>query len=393
NTTVIQVTVLLLVLGGCFAVLEASGGLLALVRVLIFKFSNHKRIVVWLITLLMMLLSSLFGLQEELLILFPICLVFARAMKWSKFTALSLILVTTGVGFTTALFNPFTVGIASELAGISVIDGIWFRLVIFILLYILTSLFLVWRTKRDESKGLCEVVESEDELDSTKLSVEEQASDKKKATMTLVLFGVVFGILIISVAVPFLEKLGLSMIFMGVAFITGTFILGSKMLGSFKLMIGNFWIGAKAISPAIIITLMAFSVKYIAESGNILHTIFYYVYGFMITQSPYVCVILIYVFVLLIEFFIPGSTSKALLLVPLLTLTPIPGISKVVIVLAYLFGDGYANVLYPTCGTLVVGLSLAKVSYIEWLKKVLPFQLGLFLFSCATLCVAVAIGI
>ena len=76
---------------------------------------------------------------------------------------------------------------------------------------------------------------------------------------------------------------------------------------------------------------------------------------------------------------------------PMLTLAPIDGISKTVIILTYLFADGYTNVLYPTCGTLLVGIGLAGVSFTEWFKKTILFQLLLFAISIAFLMIAVFI--
>ena len=98
-------------------------------------------------------------------------------------------------------------------------------------------------------------------------------------------------------------------------------------------------------------------------------------------------------FVLIIEFFIPSASAKAVLIIPMLTLAPIDGISKTIIILTYLFADGYTNVLYPTCGTLLVGLGLANVSFSEWFKKTILFQLGLMIISIAFLMLAVWIGL
>ena len=68
-------------------------------------------------------------------------------------------------------------------------------------------------------------------------------------------------------------------------------------------------------------------------------------------------------------------------------------LSKELMVLLYLFGDGYTNVLYPTCGTLLVGLGLANVSFAEWFKKTILFQLLLMILSIAFLMFAVFIGL
>ena len=78
---------------------------------------------------------------------------------------------------------------------------------------------------------------------------------------------------------------------------------------------------------------------------------------------------------------------------PLLTFAPIPGISTNIIILAYLLGDGYTNVVYPTCGTLMIGLGVANVSYIDWIKRTGLFQLLLLGTSIGFLLLAVAIGL
>ena len=139
--------------------------------------------------------------------------------------------------------------------------------------------------------------------------------------------------------------------------------------------------------------MLAFSVKYIAEQGYILHTLFNYCHAFLSSQDPYIAVILLYLIIVGFEFFIPSASAKAVLLIPLLTLVPIQGLSINVIILTFLFADGYTNVLFPTCGTLVIGISLAEVSYVEWLKKTGLFQLLLFIISSAFLLLAVAIGL
>lgn len=386
---VLQIIAVLLILGGSFKVLDRSGGLYAIVQVILQRFYHKRYRLIWVITLLMMLLASCFGLQEELLILFPIFLSFSSAMGWSNAQAVSLILITTGVGFTTATFNPFTVGVASDLAGVSILSGLGYRLAVFCILYVLTSLYLVQMAKRDEGRnggaGSREAFAPSSER--------EQREYQQKANGIFTLFAVVLLVIVLFSAVPFLADLGLGMVMMALTFVVGAFLVGKRSLGSFRSAGKSFLQGAKDLSPSIVIILLAFSVKYIAESGNILHTLFYYCHSYISGQSPYFGVILLYLLILVFEFFIPGSLAKALLLIPLLTLAPIPGISTNIIILAFLFGDGYTNVLYPTCGTLVIGLGLAKVGYTQWLKRTGLFQLLLFGISVLFLLGAVYIGL
>ena len=55
-----------------FKVLEESGGLISLVRIIMMKLSAKRFAVIWAITAVIMVLSAVFGLQGQLLILYPI---------------------------------------------------------------------------------------------------------------------------------------------------------------------------------------------------------------------------------------------------------------------------------------------------------------------------------
>ena len=387
SANMIMIIALLLVLGGTFKVLEESGGLVSLVRVIMVRLHSRRFVAIWIITAIIMLLSAVFGLQEQLLILYPIFAMLCTALNWSRFTAISLILISSGVGFTTAITNPLTIGTASIAAGVSVADGIWYRCIIFGAMYVVTSLFLTFLAKRDEKK----VTEKFDYRGFAMVSDAEHADDIRKAKMITALFSLALISVIVATAIDALRSL--AMVFMAVAFIVGTVIVGRILLGSYKRLGKCFISGVKDVLPSIVIIMIAFGITYVAQQGNILHTIFYYFYNSVTNISPYVAVVVLYLFVLIIEFFIPSASAKAVLIIPMLTLAPIEGISKTVIILTYLFADGYTNVLYPTCGTLLVGLGLANVSFSEWFRKTIVFQLILFVLSLGFLMLAVFIGL
>ena len=373
NANMIMIIALLLVLGGTFKVLENSGGLVSLVRVIMVKLKSKRFIAIWAITAVIMLLSAVFGLQEQLLILYPVFAILCTVLNWSSFTAISFVLIASGVGFTTAITNPLTIGTASLAGGVDVVDGLWYRCIIFCVMYVITSLFLTYLAKKDEKRA----IEKFDDKEFFTTSEEEHVDDVKKAKMIIALFSIALLSVIITTCIQSLRSL--AMVFMAVAFIVGTIIIGRKLLGSYKELGKSFISGVKDVLPSILIIMIAFGITYIAQEGNILHTIFYYFYNSVTNMSPYLAIIILYIFVLIIEFFIPSASAKAVLIIPMLTLAPIEGISKTVIILTYLFADGYTNVLYPTCGTLLVGLGLANVSFSEWFRKTILFQLLLML--------------
>lgn len=389
NATIFQIIAMILLLGSCFKVLEESGAMASTIKILIKKFHKTRFLAICVITVFIMLLCSFFGIQEELLVLFPIFISFASAMLWDNKTALALVLITSGVGFTCALFNPFTVGLSSQIAGVSVLDGIWYRAIMFVILAVITCIYLIRMAKKDEKRAKEEGREkyiSEYDVEITDL-------DKRNAKLVFSLFGFVLLLVILFSVVPVLSALNMGLIVVAAGFLIGTIVLGRIMIGSYKKWFKAFFKGMVSILPSVIVILVAFSIKYLAENAKILHTIFNSMYSMFTSTSPYIGVIILLFFILVLEFFIPSATAKAALIIPLLTLTPIPGISTNVIILAYLLGDGYTNVLYPTCGTLMIGLGIAKVSYIDWIKRTGLFQLLLLGTSIVFLLIAVAIGL
>ena len=387
SANMLMIIALLLVLGGTFKVLEESGGLVSFVRVIMLKLQSKRFVAIWVITGVIMILSSVFGLQEQLLILYPVFAMLCTALNWSRFTAISFVLIASGVGFTAAITNPLTIGTASLAANVSITDGMWYRCIIFAVMYVITSLFLTQLAKRDERLA----TEKFDVRGFVTVSPEEHSDDVRKAKMIVALFSIALLSVIITTSIKALRSL--AMVFMAVAFIVGTVIIGKMLLGTYKRLGKSFLAGVKSVLPSVVIIMIAFGITYIAQEGNILHTIFHYFYNSVTNISPYLAVVILYLFVLIIEFFIPSASAKAVLIIPMLTLAPIEGISKTVIILTYLFADGYTNVLYPTCGTLLVGLGLADVSFAEWFKKTILFQLLLFVLSLAFLMLAVAIGL
>ena len=93
------------------------------------------------------------------------------------------------------------------------------------------------------------------------------------------------------------------------------------------------------------------------------------------------------------NFFISSGSAKAFMLIPLIVpLAQIFGISSQLCVLAFAFGDGFSNVLYPTNPVLLISLGLADVSYGKWFHWSWKFQLLNLLLTSALLLFGLWIG-
>ena len=136
------------------------------------------------------------------------------------------------------------------------------------------------------------------------------------------------------------------------------------------------WNGIVSIFPAVLMILMAASIRYTLEQSHSLDTLLHGAIHLAQGLPGWVVILFIYLLVLIMNFFIPSGSAKAFMLIPLIVPLGAPfGISAQLCVLAFAFGDGFSNVFYPTNPALLIGLSLADVSYGKWFKWSGPFQL------------------
>ena len=178
-----------------------------------------------------------------------------------------------------------------------------------------------------------------------------------------------------------------------VVFLIGIFLVGGIISGLLvekdkKTVFKSFASGAVAALPAVILVLLASSIKYVLEEGQILATIANSISLVIEGKSVYMVAILIYFIILVLEFFISSSTAKCIFVMGILSLVNID-LSKELLVLIYLFGDGYTNVLFPTSPVLLIGLSMIGMNYLSWIKS----SKWLFLFNFLVVILLIFIGI
>ena len=136
---------------------------------------------------------------------------------------------------------------------------------------------------------------------------------------------------------------------------------------------------------------LAASIKYVFDRGCVLPTIVNSINPLIAGRSPVLVALIIYLIVLLLEFFISSSTAKAILVMGLLAMVN-TGLSKQMLVLLYTFGDGYTNVIFPTSPVLLISLSMIEVEYFTWIRKSAALFAVNFLLVLAFIAFGVVIG-
>lgn len=106
-----------------------------------------------------------------------------------------------------------------------------------------------------------------------------------------------------------------------------------------------------------------------------------------------VCAWFMYIFQSVFNFFIVSGSGQSALTMPLMSpLASMVGVSKQVSVLTFQLGDGFTNLIVPTCGSLIAVLGVAKLDWKKWAKFQFKFQSILFIASIIVIAIAVMIG-
>ena len=140
--TIILISAFLLVMSGVFNLLEKTGGTKIVIGRVMRRLADKGGPVVCLCVLIFMLFGSFFGMFEELVTLLPLIIMFMLSMKLDTMTGLGACLMAACFGFSAAITNPFSVGLAASIADVPVSSGLWLRLVFFVIIYVTLCTFL-----------------------------------------------------------------------------------------------------------------------------------------------------------------------------------------------------------------------------------------------------------
>ncbi|NMC85122.1 MAG: YfcC family protein [Anaerolineaceae bacterium] len=367
---IITIIIFILLVSGGFAVLDKSGILKAVLGRIVKKFGSQKYLLLLAITLVFMLLGAFFGIFEEVVPLVPLMIALSYSMGWDALVGLGMSILATNMGFSAAISNPFTIGVAQKLAGLPLFSGTWFRVPVFIAIYALTAFFLVSYARKIDRNPEASYCYGDDQRERDRfksVSFESNANLTRAGVFLGVIVVLIVLVLVLSSSVAFLSDYALPIV--GLLFFFGGVGAGWISGANSKLIGQGLLEGVGGMAPGIPLLLMAASIKLIITNGEVMDTILHSSSGFLQNTSPLASVLIIYALALVIELLISSGSAKALLMIPiLLPLAQMAGVTNQLLVTAYCFGDGFSNLAYPTNAVLLISIGLASVSYGKWLK-------------------------
>ena len=158
----------LLIIGGAFQIMNHTRaidvGILSFLRGArraerhaFFRRLGVDRLVIAAVILLFSLFGAIFGMSEETLAFVVIIIPLAISMGYDSIVGLCMVYVAAHVGFSGAILNPFTIGIAQGLSDLPLFSGFEYRIFCWV---VLNVLLIAWvlryaaRVKRDPQRSL-----------------------------------------------------------------------------------------------------------------------------------------------------------------------------------------------------------------------------------------------
>lgn len=394
--TVIVIIIVLFFAGGAFAILDKTGTIKAFIGRIVRRFRTRKYLLLLMVSLAFMFLGATLGTFEEVVLLVPVMIALSYLLGWDALVGLGMSILATNMGFSAAISNPYTLGVAQQLMGLPLFSGAWLRVLVFIVIYAIFAAFLSAYARKIDRNPAASLVHDEDQTEREKYKQMEDASlleENPRQNRAMTFFGLflllIFGIMLAGPFLPIISDYALPIV--GILFLLGG--LGAGFLSGVggKTVWRGLVEGLGGLVPSVPLILMAASIRYIIDSGGVTDTILHAAADPFIGLGAFPAALVVYLLALGIEFLIASGSAKAFLMMPIIMpLADLVGVTRQTAVLAYIFGDGFSNLAYPTNPVLLICLGLTVVSYPKWIRWTAKLWLWVILVTIAFLGLAVA---
>ncbi len=331
--------------------------------------------------------SSTIGVFEEMFPFIPIFVGIAIAMGYDAIVGLAIVALGTGLGYSGAVMNPFTVGMAQSIADIPQMSGAGYRIICHAVMIAVASFFVIryaLKIQADPTKSLV----YGDDFSSLTMDSDHIENKQFGIREKLVLATLVAGIVVIVWGTKtkgwyFAE---LSAVFLLMGLVSG-FIMGwgpneiaEKVAKSFS-----------EIAVACMMIGIARGILVVLQAGHIIDTIVYYLSIPLSNLPGAISAIAMFLVQTGINFFIPSGSGQAVTSMPIMApLADLIGISRQSAVLAFQFGDGLSNIagLRPMT-PIICGIAGVKIE--KWWKWFVPIFIALVITQSILMAVSVVV--
>jgi uncharacterized ion transporter superfamily protein YfcC len=387
-----------LAIGAFMTMVLATGALDVAIGKLAYAVRGRPWLVIVAVMSLFSLLGTTMGWADETLGFYPLLIPLMLTLGYDRMAAAGMIIVSATVGAMASTVNPFSIGVASEFAGVGIGDGIGLRWIGWAVLTAVAIAYVVWYAQR---------VKGRPERSLVGFTGEDRAAvTKEQSAATLTLTGrqkLVLGITVLTFVLLVFSVIPWDSILhledkvdpythepidndywwnLGWWFpeLTALFLVAAVIVGLVagygeKEITANITQGLRDFIGAGIAVVLARGVTVILNNTKTIDTILHWMEGAVGGTSSGVFAGLVLVINTGIAFIIPSSSGHATLAMPLLApLGDFADVSRPLVVTAWSWGAGIARFVTPTSAVVMAGIALAGVRYDRWIRFVLPLM-------------------
>lgn len=382
-----DIILLVLIIGGLISIVNATKAFEAGIAWLAQKLKGREFVLIIMVTTLIALGGTTFGLEEETIAFYPILIPIFLAAKYDALACIASIYIGSSIGTLASTVNPFSTIIASDAAGISWTEGLNGRLIMLLLGLIICIAYIIryaQRVKKNPERSL--IYNQKEEIENLFSGISSTTTTKLSEKLKLVLFVFSSCFLIMVYGV---SQLGWWFLEMTSVFLAGALLIGFITRLNEKQFVNEFMSGAKDLLGVAFIIGIARGITVLMEDGQVSDTLLFYASELTSGMHKGLFINVTCLLYSGLTFFIPSSSGMAVLTMPIMSpLADNVGIGREIMVNAYQYGVGLFKFINPT-GIILASLALVNVGYDRWLKFVWPLVLLLAILTMATLTISI----
>ena len=397
----VGIVAFILVIGGAFGIVMRTGAVDAGIHAMIRRTKGREIILIPVLFTLFSLGGAVFGMGEEAIPFAMVVVPLTIAMGYDAVVAVCVTYVATQIGFATSWMNPFGMVIAQGIAGVPVLSGAFFRMIMWVVFTAAGTIYtLVYarKIKRDPLKSVSYESDAVYRQQMQESNVTQERFTLGQALVLLTILATivwtVWGVVEQGYYIP---EIASQFFVMGlVAGIIGCIFKLNNMGPSD--VASSFQRGAADLVGAALVVGMAQGIVIVlggtdATTPSVMNTILYTL-GNLVSHVPSILSAwVMYLFQSVFNFFVVSGSGQAALTMPIMApLADFAGVTRQVAVLAYQLGDGLTNLIVPTSGCLLGVLGVARLEWGKWAKFQIKMQGILFILSTIFIFVAVLTG-
>lgn len=334
-------------------------------------------------------ISSTIGCFEEFFPFIPIFVGISIAMGYDAIVGLAIVALGAGLGYSGATMNPFTVGTAQGIAGVAPMSAIGFRIFSHASMIVVGSIYTMRyaiKVEKDPTKSYV----YGDNFDKIPINSETLTNQTFGIREKLVLLTLLIGTVVIIYGTKdhgwYFGELSAAFLIMG---LIASFIMGWSLNTIAEKIAASF----SDVAVACMMIGLARGILVVLEEGSIIDTIIYGLAYPLEGLPSWLAAEAMLLVQTLLNFLIPSGSGQAVVSMPIMApLSDILGVSRQMAIIAFQFGDGLSNIIWPTALTPIV-CGIAGVKIEKWWKFMIPVFGMIFVTQMILMAIGVVIGV